>query len=311
MFKDFYFPIILIFSIILGLLFAPQFLILRPLATIFLMIILFLAALKLNLKEIFISFDERKEQITIVIVTVYILIILPLTVYFITNFIYPSLAPALFILSLAPVGMTVPFLIDLMKGNKGLALILVTTTSLLAPFTIPFLISLIFKDTVDVNFMRMLINLAKIIFIPFILAWTIKYFFSKKIDKISGKFNRISTFLLGLLFATIIATHSEIIKRAFSTLDGFFYLIALFLLFIFIYIISFLLFYKIKKEENFTIIVCSVLMNFVLMIVIVSDFFYQYDKIIVPIILSIIPWTISLIILKYISHTKFKNKFNL
>jgi len=298
--KDFYFSIIIISSIILGLIFANQFFLLAPFTIIFLMVILFLSALKFNFKEIVTSIDETKEQVVILLATIFILAILPIIVFYLTNLIYPTLAPAFFILSLAPVGMTVPFFVDLINGNKGLALILVIFTSLLSPFSISFLINFILGGTVDVDFMGMFINLIKIIFIPFIIAFIIKHLFPEKIQQASKYFNNISTLLLGLLLATIVATHSQIIIPLLGW-DGLFYLMALSSLFLFTYILSLLFFYKTKREERFTIIICSVFMNFTLMIVIANKFFYDYDAILIPIVLSVIPWSISLVILQQIS----------
>ncbi len=305
--KKFYFSIILIFSIIAGLVFYEQFKLLAPLTTIFLMLILFLSILKLNSREFFASFDEKKEQFLIFKAIFFILIVLPITVYFITDFIYPTLAAAFFILLLAPTGITNPFLADVMKGNKNLALVLTISTSILAPLTIPFLITIILGNLITVSFIEMFYTLTIIIFIPFIFAWIIKYFFSKKIDKISNKFNNLSTIFLAILLTIIIATHSERIKITFSTLEGFFYLIPLFLLFIFIYIFTRMIFYKEKNKDNLTIVLSSVFMNFVLMIVIADKFFYEYNEIIIPIILSVIPWIIFLIIFKQINDFK-KNK---
>lgn len=299
--QDFYFSIILISSILVGLIFANRFMLLAPFTTIFLMIILFLSALKIYPREIVNSINETRYQVIILIATIFILVILPIVVFLVTNLIYPILAPAFFILSLAPTGMTNPFLVDLMKGDKGLSLILVICTSLLAPLTIPFLINFILGDIVNFDFIGMFVSLTKIIFIPFVFAWIVKHFFSKKINQISDKFNNISTIFLGLLLATVVATYSEIIIETLLGREGIFYLIATLLFFIFTYIISFVFFYKVKKTERFTIIVCSVIMNFVLMVVIANQFFYKYDEIVIPIILSVVPWVLSLIVLKQIS----------
>lgn len=296
--KDYYLLITLSLAIIFGLLFADKFILLAPFTTLFLMIILFLAALKLPLKIIVNSIDESKERVTILIATIFILVALPIIVFFITYFIYPNLAPAFFILTLAPVGVNIPFLIDLLKGNKGLGLLLVISTSLLAPLTIPLLIYLFLGGIVDINFISVLTLIVKVIFIPFGIATIVRYFISDKIDQISDKFNDISTFFLGFLFAGIVADHSKIIIETLLSWTGIFYLTALLILFFFLYRFSYFFFFWLGEKERFTIASCALFMNFVLMIVVANQFFYQYDKIIIPLILSIIPWTISLIILK-------------
>ncbi|NKQ37904.1 MAG: hypothetical protein HF967_00205 [Methanosarcinales archaeon] len=309
-FQDFYFSITIILSMILGLVFSNQFILLAPFTIFFLMAILFLSALKFNFKEIIASVDSTKKQVVILLATIFTLVFLPIIAFYLTDLIYPTLAPAFFILSLAPVGMTVPFLVDIMKGDKGLALILVIFTSLLAPFTIPFLINLILGGIVNINLIGMFISLTKIIFIPFILAFVVKYLFPEKIKQTSKFFNNISTISLGLLLATIVATHSNIIIPLFSR-DGLFYLITLLFLFAFTYILSYLFFYKIEDQKRFAIIICSVFMNFTLMIVMANKFFYNYDEIVIPIVLSVIPWSISLIILRQIARknpSKLKKK---
>jgi BASS family bile acid:Na+ symporter len=266
-------------------------------STFFLGAIFFLSALKINLKEVTEYLSDKKM---IFFANLFMLILLPILVYYTTLLVFPALAVAFLLLAAMPSGMTDPLLSEISGGKQSLALVLTVSTSLLAPFTIPFVIEFFAGQYVSVGFFDMFEVLAVVIFIPFFLAEFVKYFFRKKVQEISGSFKQISIIFLGLLIAGIVAKQAGVIKESlfFGSYLHFSYLTALFIFFIVLHIVGYFAISWRKKEERVSTTICLTYMNFTLAIYL-ADKFFTDPNIVVPVILSIIPWVILFIPFKF------------
>lgn len=292
---DSYF-LIIIFSLLVGIIFSNKAILLAPYVTIFLGIIFFLSSLKIEMKDVFAYLHDKKMIFT---VNIFMLIVLPAIVYYITTSIVPVIAVAFLILAAMPTGMTAPLLSEISGGKQDLALVFTVTTSLLAPLTVPFMIKLLAGTAVAVSFYSMFISLAKVIFIPFILAQIIKRYWEKGIHKVQFTFKSISVILLALLIIGVVAKQADEIVAGISGGESLFYLGALFVFFILLHILGyFTVFWRDKKDRK-TITVTLTYMNFTLAIYLVDQFFAE-PNIIVPVILSVIPWAILLVPFRWI-----------
>ncbi len=265
--------------------------------------IFFLSALKIDLKEVLKYFKNKKM---IFFANLFMLVLLPILVYYATLLVFPALAVAFLLLAAMPSGMTDPLLSEISGGKQSLALVLTVSTSLLAPFTIPFIIEIFAGRYVSVGFWDMFEVLAAVIFIPFILAEFVKYFLKAKIKKVSASFKQISIIFLGLLIAGIVAKQADIIKESlfFGNYVHISYLAALFIFFIILHIVGYFVIPWRKREEKISIIICLTYMNFTLAIYLVDKFFTD-PNIVVPVILSIIPWVALIVPFNYLMK-KFK-----
>ena len=291
--------IIIGLAFLIGLVFPASVVWAAPYTTLLLMAIFFLSSLKIDLKNIFQQLEERKP--TILIITVFMLLVLPLLVYYLFSFFSPTLAVAFLILAAMPIGMTAPLLVEISGGKPSLALILTIVTSLLAPFTVPLIITTLAGASVSVGFWSMFKLLAVIIYIPFFAAQFCKKIGQKKIDKVSGFFESISTVLLGILIMIIIAKQSEIIIGNFSYL----YVGLLFLFFIFLHLVGYFLIPWLSKINKLTVSVCVTYFNFTLAIE-VADKFFTDPNVISLVVLSVIPWAVMFIPFKRIVARKNK-----
>lgn len=258
--------------------------------TFILAMIFFLSALKIDLKKVLHQLDDK---LTLVIINVCMLLVLPVIVYFVFDLIYPSLAIAFLLLAVMPIGMTTPLLVEIAGGRQSLALILTVTTSLLAPFTVPFMIKLLAGTSVSVDVWAMFVLLATVIYVPFFVAQIFKRFWQRSIDRVAGYFKSISTILLGLLIMVIVAKNSEVILNGFN----FVYLGFLFLFFIGLHFAGYFIIPWRDKRDRVTISVCVTYMNFTLAIELASRFFME-ASIIVPVVLSVIPWAVVFVFFK-------------
>ena len=286
---------VLIASLAIGVGFHSRVVFLAPYSTLFLAIIFFLSALKINLKESFRYLSDKKMLFS---VNVFMLLILPVIVYFATEFIYPSLALPFMILAAMPSGMTSPFLSEISGGTQSLALVFTVSTSLLAPITVPLIIGVLAGTEVSVGFLTMFLSLAKVIFIPFILAHIVKYFWEEKVRVITKNSRPVSMILLGLLIVGIVAKQADAILSSIQGGTSFIYLIGLFILFIAFHVFGYFLVFWRNKKDRVTITVCLTYLNFTLAVYL-ADQFFKEPHILIPIVLSVLPWSILLIPFKY------------
>lgn len=286
---------VLLLSLTLGLL-LPQYTIqLAPYGTFFLGVIFFLSALKIDLKEVL---SYLKDAKLVTAVNLVMLIGLPIAVYYATFLIYPDLAIAFLLLAAMPAGMTSPLLAEICGGKQSLALVLTISTSLLAPFTVPLMVKLLAGATVQVDTFAMFLSLVKVIFIPFILANLVKFFWHAKIKASYFTFKPISTVLLGLLIMGIVAKQSATILGG---LNAKFLLevAALFILFAVFHLVGYWTAWWRKRDDRVTVTICIAYTNFTLAIYLAGKFFDD-PKIVIPVVLSVLPWSLLVIPFKHL-----------
>lgn len=290
--------IILSLSLLIGIWFANFAIVLSPLVTIFLASIFFLSALKINLKDVA-EYATRKK--TIVLFTLLSLIALPVAVFFITKLIAPELAVALMILATMPPGMTSPLLAEIAGGKQSLALVLTVVASLLAPFTVPIIIKALSGASVQVSILTMFKSLAQVIFIPFVLANVVKYVLPGVISRTQAYYKTASIVLLGLLITGIVSRQAPLIKGSLTgDAEAIHYLLALFTIFIVFHVIGYFVFSGGDHSERITITVCFAYVNFTLAIYLVDKFFND-PHVIVPVVLSVLPWSILLVPFRWLT----------
>ncbi len=282
-------------AFVFGLVFSKQVDVLADYSTIFLGIIFFFSALKIDLKEVTRYFKDEMMVATVVFA---MLFVFPIAAYYITNALVPELAIAFMLLAAMPTGMTAPLLAEISGGKQSLALVMTVATSLLAPITIPFITKFLVGETVEVDVLAMFWSLAKIVFIPFLLANFIKHFWETNIKATYYTFKPISIALLGLLIMGIIAKQADQIIDSFQG-RFFWYLFLLFIFFIILHIVGYFIVFWRSTIERLTIDVTLTYMNFTLAIYLAGTFFNE-PNVVVPVILAIIPWSILIIPFKYI-----------
>jgi len=259
--------------------------------TIFLGIIFFLSSLKIDISNLK---AEIRDWKAVFLVCAFILFITPAVVYFLTLQLYPSLAIAFLLLSAMPAGMTSPLLSEFVGGRQSLALVLTIFTSLLAPFTVPFMVNVLAGESVTVDFFEMFKLLSLVIYIPFLLAQLVKFVSREAIEKASPYFKTTSVILLGFLVASVVAKQSNFIFEKINIGgDLFQYLIGLIILFIVLHIMGYFLVFWKSVEDRITITICVTYMNFTLAIEIANKFFPE-PNVLLPVVLSVLPWALFL-----------------
>ncbi|NUM25665.1 MAG: bile acid:sodium symporter [Candidatus Buchananbacteria bacterium] len=283
-------------SLALGLALPEQTKIFSPHINLLLAAMFFFIAIEVNLKDVL---TQLKTSIGIItLVNVIMLLIFPLTIYYAMKIIYPELAISFMLIAAMPTAMASALLAEIVGGKPSLALVLTVTTALLAPFTIPLVIKLTAATEVPTDFMGVFWSLVKIIMVPFALANIAKYFSGSWLKKIQPSFGQISLILLGLLMMGVVSKQAAVILGG---LDGkiLIYLIAVSLLFIGFQVFGYFIVFWRSHQDRVTVAICLTYMNITTAIYLSYEFFNQ-PHIVIPTILAVFPWNLTVIPFKHI-----------
>jgi BASS family bile acid:Na+ symporter len=196
-----------------------------------------------------------------------------------------------------PAGMTSILFTELVGGSVGLALVLTTTTSLLAPITVPLMIKILAGASVTVPTGQMFLTLLNVIIVPFVLAQITRSLFHEKIKMTFWTFKPISILLLGCLIMGVVAREAANITQHVAE-----FLPALAILCIFFALLHIAGFFGVphlNRKDRLATTVCLTYMNFTLAIYLAGKFFPD-PKVLIPVILSVFPWSIGIIPFKAI-----------
>ncbi|MDZ4229616.1 MAG: bile acid:sodium symporter [Candidatus Veblenbacteria bacterium] len=263
---------------------------LSPYSTFFLSVVFFLTALKVDFKEVA---SYLRDWRMVLETNALMLVVFPAVVYYVMLVAKPELALPFLILAAMPTAMAAPLIAELLGGRQSLALVATVTTSLLAPLTVPFVLSLLAGAQVVVPFGSMFISLAKVIFLPFALAEVVKYIWPRLSTKVSLVSSPLSVVLLGAIIAAVSARQAPAIIGSLSGGQTLRWLGWLMLLFAAFHVLGYWAIFWRPVRDRFTISLCLTYMNFLLAIYLADTFFPQ-AAVTVPVILSVVPWTIFL-----------------
>lgn len=157
----------------------------------------FLSYLSIELSSIWNVLKSHSRHI--LAITVIKLVILPLFLFYVFNYLAPSYALSALLLTGISTGVVAPFISNLVKGNSSLVLVVLVITSILAPFTLPVIIKIFTVKQVEISLPGMIRMLATIIFIP-ILAVEILRIFAPRLTNYLLK----GQFLVSLVLFAII-----------------------------------------------------------------------------------------------------------
>lgn len=285
------YAIISALAIFAGFMWPATFLIFDRWSTFILQIIFFLSSLKIDFKQVRNTFKDHRA---IEVIVLFMLLGLPFLTYLITQAIAPDLTAPLVILAAMPTAMSVPLFVEIAGGNVSYSLVVTTITSLFAPITVPLVIKLLLGATIYIDVFGMMMKLFVVIILPFILAQIYRKTLSKKIPLAEFRLKGVSIVLLGLLIAGIIAKNAgEVNQLTFGLLA--YYVVAVLIFYIALHWIGYYVTWWKNGKDRMTTAISTTYMNFVLALYISSRYLQNDLHIVLPIIISIIPWTILVV----------------
>ena len=218
------YPIIFI-SILAGL-FLPYGKHIKWLIPYCLALLIFLGFLKTNfsIKDL-----KRKE---LPLYALIVLILMPISSFFLfKHFFSFDYQIGLFMVAIAPTGLAMSGLIELMpRGDKNSVIAVITVFTLISALYIPWLIFLFFKKNVYINPLNLALKLFLLIFIPWLLAKITKLVLKQgglaRVNKASYILNFI------ILFFVIYIAVSSASSRILSSASVFYLFLSVFILYI-------------------------------------------------------------------------------
>lgn len=170
--KDLVLLLVVFFSMLVAIV-LPRFgSLFQPYPLYCMMLVLFVSSLSIEVSTIWHTL--RNSLRTIIFLSLLKTVVLPVGVYFIFRALCPSYAIAALLLSGISTGAVAPFISNLAKANSPLVLVMVVTTSLLAPFTLPGVIKVILSRSTDISLFPMIRMLTLVIFVPFLAAESLR-----------------------------------------------------------------------------------------------------------------------------------------
>lgn len=252
--------------------------------------VIFLSCFKVEQKEI-----QRKFFLQSIYFWLIRFIIFPIAVFFLADYFLPDYSVAVLILSLAPAGVSSVAFANIFRGNVSLSFFVLILSSLACPFSYSLLSGLLFKKVIEVNAIKMFIDLLIIVFLPILLHLPFRKL-QVSTAKIKQHGSAIVVYLISLLLLFAVA-----MQRDAFILDQDFLIICLilFVLFILYYSFYFILPGS-SKADRITYAISSGANNNALAITISALFFgateLKFN------VLSEIIWFISVMIFKSIHH---------
>jgi BASS family bile acid:Na+ symporter len=182
-----------------------------PYPLYFMMSQLFFSFLKIDFLQVF--HELRKKGFILFVLCLFKLCILPAGLFFITQAIWPEYALPVLLLSGISTGVLGPFISGLLEASTLLVLMMVVVSSLLAPFSLPALVSLLIGHTIEISFLVMVRILVMVIFLPALAAILLRHLcptYLEKLEKVQfpaslifiacinlGVFAKYSSFFIG------------------------------------------------------------------------------------------------------------------
>jgi predicted Na+-dependent transporter len=230
--------------------------VLKPYINYFLMVLMFLSCLDINLKEFWSALRDFKIQATVLAIVHLVspVLVLVLFKWFLSDEIFLGLILA----SVIPAGRAAVFLVKIYGGKPVTALVISSISNALSPITVPFLVWLFAKTSIEINPVEMGTAILWMVAVPIVAAIIFRIIGGAKylIDKSAG----LSVIFLFMIILGIISPIRETI------LDNWTKSVGLILMVLFLIGVDFWLGYRLgkTKEDKITLAVTSSYKNYTL-----------------------------------------------
>ena len=169
-------------SMFAGIMFPEQVSFLQPFPLYLMMLLLFLSFLTTQMTSVW---EILKSHGRAVIWLSFLkMLLIPTVIYYLFREFYPPYAIAALLLTGVSTGVVAPFIASLVNANGSLVLVMVVISSLIVPFSLPFLVKLLAGQDVAIPLGRMVQMLSLVIFVPAVAAETLRRLSSSILNKL-------------------------------------------------------------------------------------------------------------------------------
>lgn len=201
-----FFRAFLLFGIVFGLLLPDFSAIFGPYLGHFLFVIMYLSLLKVDFQELKNLIKKPRSLLRFTGVS---MIIGPIVFYFLTKWVAPEMAVAIFLIVAMPTGVSTSALTGLAKGNIAQVVGYTFVTSLLTPIIFPILSSQLLGNSFDFPVKHMFGVLLVLLIVPLVLAFLTKRLFPQTVTKTKSYYSSITIILLLFLIMGPIGEHQS------------------------------------------------------------------------------------------------------
>jgi len=196
----------ILISTICGILFPSTGELFSPYLLVILGLLLFLNLIQLDFQDLISTFQRPKFLLILSIVKV---IILPVTMYFVTNQIFPKYALSVLLLSGISTGLGAPFVTNYVGGRLSIIVGMVIITSLMVPFILPPLVYVLYNTQFSIPLFDMILLLVISLIVPLLGSGIIKKYLPKLATTINNSSLPLSIILMDLINFTIFSKFSS------------------------------------------------------------------------------------------------------
>ena len=196
----------ILISTILGILFPSTGELFSPYILIILGLLLFLNLIQLDFQDLISIFRNPKFLLILSILKV---IIIPVTMYFITNLINPKYALSVLLLSGISTGLGAPFVTNYVGGRLSIIVGMVIITSLAVPFVLPTLVYVLYNTEFSIPVFDMILLLVISLVVPLVGSGIIKKYLPGLATSITKSSLPLSIFLMDLINFAIFSKFSS------------------------------------------------------------------------------------------------------
>jgi bile acid:Na+ symporter, BASS family len=267
-----------------------------PYPLYFMMFLLFFSFLKINFLQVF--EEMRKKAFILFILCLLKLCVLPLCLFLLTQAIWPEFAVPVLLLSGISTGVVAPFISGLLEASTLLVLMMVVVSSLLAPFSLPALVSLLIGQTIEISFLMMTKILAMVVFLPSVAAILLRYLYPSVLEKLEKVQFPVSLFMFACINLGVFARYSSFfIETPVKVAET---ILVTFVLSAIYHTVGFLVTWGMKREDRLAGAISFAYMNNVLIVVFSSQFFGPLSPTLAA--LYMLPFFIMIVPARMVGH---------
>jgi len=240
-----------------------------PYPLYFMIIQLFFSFLKINFLQVFA--EAKKRAVILFVLCFFKLLIIPIVLFFLTQIFWPEYAVPVLLLSGIATGVVAPFISNLLEASTFLVLMMVVVSSLLAPFSLPALVSLFVGQTIEISFLAMVKILAMVVFLPAVAVILLRYLYPSSLEKLEKVQFPVSLSTFACINLGVFAKYSSFFLKS-PVVVGETILVA-FVLSVIYHTVGLLVTWGMKREDRLAGAISFAYMNNILVVVFSSQFF--------------------------------------
>ena len=198
-------------SMFAGILFPEQVSFLQPFPLYLMMLLLFLSFLTTQMTSVWEILKSHRHAV--IWLSFLKMFLIPTLIYYLFREFYPPYAIAALLLTGVSTGVVAPFIAGLVNANGSLVLVMVVISSLIVPFSLPFLVKMLAGRDVAIPLGRMVQMLSLVIFVPAVAAETLRRLSSSILNKLVAMRYPVSLMIFAAINLAVFSKYAAFFRQ--------------------------------------------------------------------------------------------------